>query len=170
MAAESTNQTNEFIVKESSLTNIIIGLVFLGLFLLTLANYLNNDHVHGEYAARKLRYVLIGTSMPAILFIVKGFIHTTIIKVNKDGIYCAGELKTNWENFINAEVKEIPVTGSYSDNFILFIRFYKSGEDDAIETRVPMLSTYNKSGEEVIEAIKNFHLKEDESFPAKLPS
>ena len=99
---------------------------------------------------------MAGTFIGALTFIIKGFIHQTIITVNKNGFYYLSTLKTNWKNFISAEVIEEEKTGSYQDNFVLLLRFYKEGEEGYFETKIPMRNTFNRSGEEIIAAMRKF--------------
>ncbi len=157
MPETTTNKTNEFVVKESASTNLIIGTVFLMLFIFTLSNFLNKDHMLNPYASKTLYCVLFGTFSSAVGFIIHGFMHKTIITVNKDGFYFAGTLKTNWDNFISAEVTEMPVTGSYQDHFVLLVRYYNEAENGDFESQIPMQDTYDKSGEEVVDAIKKIY-------------
>jgi hypothetical protein len=69
------------------------------------------------------------TLLPSIIFLVRSYFHPTIITVNKDGFYYLGNLKTNWTNFISAEVTEEEKVGSYQDNFVFILQFYKPGEE-----------------------------------------
>jgi hypothetical protein len=156
MPTTANNSTKEFTVKESKSTNLIIAIFFLVLFCLILFNFLTHEKTHNDYANNKLYYLLIGFFVAGVTFIIKSFKHATIITINQNGIYALGELKTNWRNFITAESTEEQVTGSYQDHFILLIQYYKDNEDGIFGTKIPMLDTYDKSGEEVIEAIKGF--------------
>lgn len=149
---------NQFVVKESATTNYIIGTVFLILFFLVLHNIIDDTGATEYYTNRNFGTYGLALLMftPVIVFFVKGFYQPTIITVNKDGFYYYGELKTTWKNFISAEVTEEEKVGSYQDNFIFILHFYKPGEEGYFETKIPMRNTYNKSGEEIIEAIKYF--------------
>jgi len=169
MAEATNNPPNEFIVKESATTNILIGLFFLALFIITLVNFIHNDKIHNDYGTKKLNYILIGTFITALIFIIKGLKHPTIITINKNGFYYFDILKTDWKNFISAEVIEEQVTGSYEDNFVLQLRFYKESEGYFV-TKIPMRNTFNRSGEEVIEAIKQFAEAENKNDGSSIPN
>lgn len=77
--------------------------------------------------------------------------------MNENGFYYYGTLKTNWNNFISIKMIEEQITGSYRDNFILLLRFYDEERAGYFMTKITMRSTFNRSGEEVIDAVRQFY-------------
>jgi hypothetical protein len=152
--AKYTN--NEFTVKESTTTNLLIGLFFLVLFLFVLTNFLSDTRSYNDDKRNNLYAIISMTLLPAIIFLIKSYLNQTIMTVNKDGFYYLGILKTNWANFISAEVTEEEKVGSYQDNFVFILQFYKPGEEGYFVTKIPLKNTLDKSGEEIIAAIKHF--------------
>src|SRR6478736_7272676 len=104
MPQEAKYVNNEFTVKESATTNLLIGLFFLILFLFVLTNFLSDTRAYDDNKRHNLYAIISMTLLPAIIFLIKSYFHPTIIIVNKNGFYYLGTLKTNWTNFISAEV------------------------------------------------------------------
>lgn len=52
---------------------------------------------------------------------------------------------------------EEQITGSYRDNFVLLLRYYDEERAGYFMTKIPMRSTFTRSGGEVIEAVKQFY-------------
>lgn len=154
MQASSNILNEEFVVKQSKTAVVLIGFFFLGLFALVMYNFITHKTTN-EYANNTLYKCILFTFVSGAGYLISSFKKKVIITVNAQGIYVMGELKTTWQNFINAKSTEEEVTGSISDHFILLIRYYKN--DGIFETKIKMLNTYDKAGEEVIEAIKKFN-------------
>lgn len=156
MEAIELNKDVDFLVKESAVLNVFIGAFFLLLFIITIVNF-TNDPYHSDYRRTKVFLTIVVFTLPtAIIFITKGFMHKTIITINKNGIYYFGKLKTNWQNLLEAFITQDEIPGSIKDNFVLILKFYKDGEDDCYETKIPLRNTFDKSEEEIIAAIRFF--------------
>jgi len=151
------NTNGDFVVKESVGSNIFIGVVFLLLALAALINFTDDTDKYHPPRTSFFVTILAITLPPAILFIAKGFMHQTVMTINKNGIYYFGTLKTNWNNFINAYITQDEIPGSIQDNFVLILQFYKEGKEGFFETKIPLRNTQDKSEEEIIAAIKYFN-------------
>ena len=138
---------NEFIVQESIGSNIIVGIVLLVISFLIFINIID------EPGSNYLLFLCF--LVPGVIFFLKAFNRRALIKVNKDGFYHYEVLKTNWENFISAESTEEQRQDNLEYQFVLIIRFYQPGEG-TFEMKILMRNTFNRSGEEVIEAINYF--------------
>lgn len=153
MPQENKYPNDEFTMKESVGLNLLIGIAFLGCFLLMVINVAADTNIKSKNGLYLISLMFL---LPAIGFVVKTFYRQNVITINKNGFYHFGELKTSWKNFVSAEVEERQKTGRYTHYYFVFIiRFNKPGEG-YFELTVRLRDTYNKSGEEIIEAIKYF--------------
>jgi hypothetical protein len=154
MPADQLTELSTFTVKESALTNWIISGVFTVLVIFSL---LSNPH--GTTHEMKIYYYsILFVLVPAILYMIRGFLHKTIFTINGNGIYQYGALVTNWDNFVTANITQQEITGSIADNFVLVIDYYKPDAEGYFERRIPLTNTQTKSEEEIIAAI-NFFLE-----------
>jgi hypothetical protein len=147
---------DDFVVRESSVLNIFIGVFFLLLFIITLLNF-GTDPYRAEHGKTYVFWKIAVFTLPAaIIFIVKGFKHRDVLTINKGGIYYFGRLKTSWQNLVEAFITQDERPGSIQDNFVLILKFYKDNEDDCYQTKIPLRNTFDKSDEEIIAAIRHF--------------
>jgi hypothetical protein len=149
MGQAKFNAENDFLVKESAETNLIISIIFfiiffiavysgdfgwevysaaIGIFLLRSAYYLNN--------ARKKE---------------------AFIRINKTGFYYKGSLITAWNNFVEASIKQDEIPGSINDNFVLIIQYYSGYPLDLYVYKIPLTNTQDKADEEILEAIQFYY-------------
>ncbi len=153
MPANQLAESSTFTVRESALTNFIIG----G-FLLILAVLSFFADPHEAFYGMKIYYrsILI-MLIPAILFLVHGFVHKIIFTIDANGIYQYGVLITHWKNFVSANITQKEITGSIQDNFILVIDYYNAEEQCYHERTITLTDTQTKSEEEIIDAINFFY-------------
>jgi hypothetical protein len=153
MPLNQLTESSKFTVKESALTNWIIG-GFLGV--LVVFSVLRNPH--GTTYEMKIYYnSILFLLVPAILYLARGFLHKTIFIIDASGIYQYGKLVTDWENFVSANITQKEITGSIRDNFILVIDYYNTEEQSYHERTIPLTDTQTKSEEEIIAAINFFY-------------
>ena len=152
MLQENKYPNNEFTMKESVGLNLLIAIVLFIFFILMVINVAasNDAHKNSSYIF-SLIFLL-----PGIYFIVKTFYRQNVVTINKNGFYHFGELKTNWKNFVSAEVEERQKTGKYKSYYFVFIIRVNQPGEGYFELTVRLRDTYNKSGEEIIEAINYF--------------
>jgi len=141
-----------FEVGEMKWLDLSIGLFFSILFIFTLNIDSNQIQSHFKvfFRAASIPFYL------AVFFIVKAFLKKPSIQIDKTGFYHGSVLVTNWDNFISAELTQKEITGSITDNFIIIMDYYKTGEDGYFQREIALTNTQNKSEEEVLGAIKFF--------------
>ncbi len=148
------DKNEDFIVKESVILNFIIAAVFLAIFISALVSYFSEDEGYNKSAVLITGlFVLI----PAAFFVIKGLSKKACITVNTNGIYHYKIHITNWENFISAKVEQDNVPRSLKDNFVLAVKYYKTGIEGSFQRRLPLTFTQNKSEEEVAAAVKFYY-------------
>ena len=145
----------DFVVAESVVLDLCVGLFFFILFFLAVKVSPHDDPDQQKPFVKSLYITLI----PALFFTFKGLINKKTITINKTGIYNYNTLITDWKNFIRAYIDQQTITGSISDNFVLFIEHYKDNQAGYFECKIPLTNTQNKSEEDVIAAI-NFFLEQ----------
>jgi hypothetical protein len=150
---------DRFIVKDSKGLSIIVFLILTAMFIS--AVYYDNFSADKERSNVRIAYLTI---IPAIFFLVKAMSNKIIIEINYSGFYYNGSLLTNWENFISAHFTEEEKIGSFSDNFVLYIEYYKPGTGMDYISKIPLTNTQNKSEEAILEAIKKFSGKTYEAL------
>ncbi len=147
-----TDDSN-FIVKESRTVNLVFGFLLLILSAIILYHIFSDYHTDQIIRYKKMIFLSL---VPAIFFILRGYTANQLFIINKNGIYRCNVLITNWNNFIKAYITQEAVTGSYKDNFVLIVEFYKENEEGYFMRKMKLPNTTDKSEEEVIEAIKYF--------------
>ena len=145
-------KNSNFAVKESSTTNLIIGIFF---FLLVIISLLANPHTLTFVPNLYFKSVIM-VLVPAILFTVRGLLHKTVFNINAKGIYEYNKLVTDWNNFMNAYINQDEITGDIKDNFVLTIEYIKPGDEGYHIRRIPLTYTQTKSEEEIIDTINFF--------------
>lgn len=88
----------------------------------------------------------------------------TVMKINRDGFFYYGRLLTNWTNFVSAEfIDELPVQSSssagLSDQFFLYIKYFKDDRPGCFALKIPLTNTQDKSEEEVLAAVRFYYRK-----------
>jgi hypothetical protein len=142
------NYNEDFIVKESKKLNLVIG-IFLLIFSIGLfsTGYIGNGG---------------GAMVAAIAALTKSSKTTTVIAINKMGIYYYGELLTDWDHFISEEfIDDVPLPSrrdpGINDQFFLLLKYYKDGLPGYYGRKIQLTDTQNKSEEEIIAAIKFYY-------------
>lgn len=144
---EQLTEHSSFVVKESVVLNLVIGVVSLVMFLSAFF-----EPVTDEGFQFKVTYLML---VPAVLFFIKGLSNRTCMVINRQGLYHYGKLVTNWDNFIDAVVTQDPRPGSIQDRFVLLVR-YRMYETRVFQSKIALPNTQNKAEEEIIEAIRFF--------------
>lgn len=152
MAKKILTKDSEFVVGEEKILNYILAFLFLILFALGLVPSLKNSFS----TERILDYLLIMALLPSIMFFMKARSRRAYIRVNKTGIYQDEILVTAWNKFLNAFIKEKPLTLQWRDNFLLVIEFTKEDPTKGFRRLIKLTNTQNKSEEDIIAAIKFF--------------
>lgn len=141
----------EFIVKESRAINAFMGIIFFVVFMVTICS---GDKKTTFDIAWKILFLLF----PSIFFLNKASSESELLKINKDGIYSNGDFVTNWNNFIEAEVKQQLLRRNVSETTKLIIRYYKNAYDYPFRLTIILSATSNQSEEAVIAAIKHYRV------------
>jgi len=137
--------TSNFVVKESIVLDFFIA-AFLFCIALSAVAY------DSSYL------IAIPSGGFAIVFLLKGLMNKTSMKVNKEGIYIHNSFITNWQLFKAAYARELPGrAGSTADNFFLIIEHYKIGQTGFFEYEMPLTDTQDKSQEEILAAINYYY-------------
>ena len=132
-----------FIVRESRAINFFIALFLLSMSICS-AIYFPSILFTGLFA-------LMG-----IIMIFIGIKRRTVFIIDLNGIIYYGEHLTDWHNFIKAYYQEENVKGSESSrSYYLYIEYRKEFDNSTIVSRIPMSSTFDKSEEQIIEAIES---------------
>lgn len=141
----SYSSAGVFEVKESKMLNYIIAFVMaaiaLGILLMNSPCTL---------------ILTIMSAVTSIVFFKKGSKRAVYMLINHDGIYYQNKLITNWNDFENAildeeeNLREIKTVYTIT----IFYRDTHSGKTSNFYMVLP--DTINKSGEEIIEAMKNY--------------
>lgn len=146
---EALTEESEFTVKESTLIDLLVAAVFFCM-VASSVTYNSGSKVFD-------RLMLFGL-VPGIIFTIKAFVKTTAITVNKKGIWFANQPVTDWQNFISAKVNQLEMlTGRWEDRNELAVEYFKGTEGDVYKKSIMLVSTQNKSEEEIIAAITFFY-------------
>jgi len=148
-----------FYVKDSKGCNLTMGYSLLAVFLLTI--YIDRFNLH-QPSVYQIFYLSIFAS---VYLIRRGMVNKIIMTINRQGFYYFGELITNWDNFIDAVVKQDDEnrTAPYdlSDRFVLFLRYGKIGHSGYFGRKFLMTAVMDKSEEEIMAAIKFYYEHRD---------
>lgn len=147
-------ESNSFIVKESIAINAFAAFIFWVMFLCAI-----NYNEFSDTTPRMNTRLFYLTIIPAILFSIKATRNKPIIEINNSGFFYTGSLITTWDNFISIKFSQDEVAGSYSDNFVLFIQYYKPGHENSFITKLSLGNTQDKGEEDVIEAAEFYYSK-----------
>ena len=147
MPVKNAGVITPFIVRESKIVSIIAFLVFLAMFITSIA-YDSSNVSSIIFSAVSL--------LPGIYFLAKVFNNKKIIEVNESGFYYNEALLTNWDNFISANYDQEEKMLSIQDNFFLRIEYIKAGTGKVYTSKIKLPGTLNKSEEAIIDAIKRF--------------
>jgi len=146
---QELNPDTEFTVTEATLVDLLIALVFICMFVSAVL------YGSGNRALDRVMYLSL---FPGIGFAIRAFIKKAAILVNKKGIWFAGQPVTDWNNFIAAKINQLEMrSGGWEDRNELAVEYYKGTEGDVYKKTIALLSTQNKSGEEIIAAIEYFY-------------
>ncbi|HJW16521.1 MAG TPA: hypothetical protein VJ499_05355 [Flavisolibacter sp.] len=148
MAEPTLNIEQDFLVKDSKITNYIIGGALLAVFVVSMS--------YGDYGWSNYLIAICMFLIPGAVAIAKGQQNTIIIRINKTGFFYAGKLITEWKLFYDATVQDKMATGSYRDNFVLALRYYSADHSLIYTQNIPLTNTQDRSEEEIIEAINFF--------------
>lgn len=138
----------DFVVKESTGMNLLIGVFFLLFAFLSIS---------------MSWWMCFLFALPGIGAVLQGLRHNTVMIVNKNGFYYYGEFVTNWTDFIGVEFQdEVPIPSGYSagitDRFSMRLKYHKDGERGRYHIKtIRFTDTQDKSEEEIIAAIKFYH-------------
>ncbi|MFZ1528397.1 MAG: hypothetical protein WAT19_06600 [Ferruginibacter sp.] len=149
------NDKGEFVVKESIGVNLVIGLVFMAMFITA---FFGDDAVGNIPFWKRLNAMHI-TIIPAFIFFVKAFKQQTKILLNDTGFFYQGRLLTHWDDFIEASIVQDEVLMSIQDNFKLLVKHYKNKKTRIYSTKIPLGNTQNQSEEAVLAAVQYFCTK-----------
>ncbi len=155
MAKKKLTRDTEFIVGEEKIVNLIIGFLFLALFIYGFADAILKGFTRLTY----LSYIFFLALIPAILAFKKASSKAVYIRVNKTGIYENEILLAPWDKFIKAYITQKEVAMSIRDNFLLVVEYVKDDPKNGFRRKIPLTNTQNKSEEDIIAAIQ-FFLKE----------
>lgn len=147
------NNKGEFVVKESIGVNLVLGLVFLAMFI---TGFFADKSTYDLPFWKRLNVSHI-TLVPALIFFIKAYRHQTKILVSQQGIFFQGRLVTNWADFIEASIVQDEVTMSIQDNFRLLVKHYKNEGTRIYSTKIPLGNTQNQPEEAVLAAVEYFY-------------
>ena len=133
------NDKGEFVVKDSMGVNLVIGLVFLAMFITA---FFGDDAAHNLPFWQRLNAMHI-TIVPAIIFFVKAYKRQTKILLNDTGFFYQGRLLTYWDDFIEASIVQDDVLMSIQDNFKLLVKNYKEKKTRIYYTKKLLGNTQN---------------------------
>ena len=142
-----------FIVREARGVDFTFSSIFIILTLIIAV------HIIADYRSDQIAVyykLVILTLLPAISFIVRGIQNKIALTIDKTGIYRKEKLLTSWDHFISAKIMQDAITGSYTDDFVLFIDYEKEGEPGIFIRKIKISNSWNKSEEEMIAAIHYF--------------
>ena len=138
----------DFLVKDSKTINFIAGGIMLAIFFVSM--------LFGDYGWSNYIFGICLFLIPGAIAIVRGRRNAIIMKINKSGFYCAGQLVTTWTLFCDAKAQDRTAIGSYKDNFVLDLRYYSPDFTILYTRSIPLTNTQDKAEEQIIEAI-NFY-------------
>lgn len=144
-----TDTANDFLVKESRSINYIAGGFLIAVFFVSL--------LFGSYDLSNYLFGVCILLLPGAIAIARGRRNRVIMKINKNGIYYAGQMVTNWTLYYDAVVADKRDAASFRDNFVLDLRYY-SPDYSLMHTRsIPLTNSQDKSEEEIIQAIRLYY-------------
>lgn len=149
MSQPKLNAESDFLVKESRSTNFIAGGFMIAVFFVSM--------MFGDFGWDNLLFGVCILLLPGAIAIARGKRNHTIMKINKTGIYYAGQLVTGWGLYYDAAVKEKTEVNSFRDNFVLDLRYYSPNYSLIYTRSIPLTNTHDKSEEEIIEAIRFYY-------------
>jgi hypothetical protein len=137
----------DFVVKESKRMRLIIGSFFVLFSLFMLKDFLWMGIIVGSIGIGAL---------------IVSMRNETIMTINKDGFFYYDRLLTAWSNFVSAEfLDELPVQASgsagLSDQFYLYVKYYKADKPGCFALKIPLTNTQDKSEEEILAAIRFYY-------------
>lgn len=165
MGKTPLSKESQFIVGEEKVLDLIMAVLFFGIFLYGLIDAILLHLPRINYVS----FISVAALVPAIFYYRKGKNKRIYIRINKKGIYQDEQLVTDWSNFLNAYISQKkPVMGPgisgstnpIQDNFILVLEYLKEGQTQGFRRKIPLTNTQNKSEEEIMAAV-NFFLKEN---------
>jgi hypothetical protein len=137
----------DFVVKESKQMRRLIGGFFFVLSLFMLKDFLWMGLIVGSIGIGAL---------------IVSMRNETVMVINRNGFFYYGQLLTNWTNFVSAEfLDELPVqmsgSAGLSDQFFLYLKYYKDDKPGCFALKIPLTNTQDKSEEEVLAAIRFYY-------------
>lgn len=148
----SFEKDGSFAVKEFKGLNIVGAFVFYAMFLYGLCNTKLSIQEQEPIYDKMLLLALV----PALVFTKKVFSKHIYIRINTNGIYINNFFLTDWKNFRSAEYTQAKVVGSFQDNFVLVVNYFKP-EDGYYMKEIALTNTQDKAEEEIIAAIDHFY-------------
>lgn len=148
-----------FDVKDSRGCNLTIGCLMLAAF----ACILLVDHFDLKHPS--IYQLLYLSVVPAVYMIRRGVINKTIITINRHGFYYLGAMVTNWDNFIDAVIRQDEENKTppfdLADRFVLVIRYGKIGQPGYFIRKFLLTAAMDKSEEEIMAAMKFYFAHRD---------
>lgn len=149
---EKLTPHSNFIVRENIFIHLLLGLAFLGMFVISLTNTADSE-VGVGYTFEVTHLALL----PAIYCFINVFKKRhAIFTINRKGFFYHGAFITDWFHFIDAQVTQDDKMISIQDNFVLYMR-YRDGEGRMFRSKFKLTNTQDKAEEEIIAAIKYFN-------------
>lgn len=161
MAKTVLTKDSQFIVGEDKVLDVIMTILFFGLFLYGLVDAILKHFAKLNY----LNFLFLLALYPAILYFIKGRAKRIYIRINKSGIYQDEVLITNWGNFLKAYIHQKDIVFPViKDSFTLVVEYMKDGQSQGFRRRIPLTNTQNKSEEEIMAAVKFFFKENERSY------
>ena len=140
--------SRDFIVRESIVLLIIIAVFFLSM----LGSFIEYNTSAGIWG-----YLIIAALIPPLIFFIRKKIKVAVITINKNGIYSYKKLITDWRDFRNAKIDQLPMNvGDPRDKVVLIIHYYNPAKEKIFEQQLRLNNTLNKSEEQILAAIELF--------------
>ena len=136
-----------FVVKEDKFLNLLIAGLCFFFFVISIVTF------SGQFIDYFSIPFFLG---PTLLFVYKAFQDSTLILINKNGIYYGKKLITNWKNFNKAQLKEVEKIGQVSDNFQIEIKYYSEVRGGYLHKHIKLGNTQSQSEESIMGAIRYF--------------
>jgi hypothetical protein len=160
MANKRITIDTDFIVAEEKILNIVVGILFLGIFIYGLTDAINKGFSKLSYVS----YIFFLLLIPAILAFKKARSKAVYLRINKIGIYQNEELLTTWDKFIKAYITQKEVVMTIRDNFLLVVEYVKDDPKKGYRRKIALTNTQNKSEEDIMAAIQFFFREYKEGF------
>jgi len=146
--SEDFNAEGEFIVKDSVGIMLFMAAFFL---VLLISSWPYNENGN-------LTFILVLAAAGVVFSVYKIVIRKPQIIINKDGIYAAGNLITDWDHFYTAAFEQLPLKRlRVSEKNVLIVHYRKDGIAGSFRSTVPLTNTQNKSEEAVVESIRFYY-------------